>query len=266
MLYRRVEIVGWPPEERAWRMGLWQELQASNIFALVYLMLCALLTGWPWGLVVSSWQEGSHSPLSGVRTSPLQRLLTPTFALRVPPHPSKGGSCVSWEPYRWHTVLPSPVTPVGPLLVLPPQHRKGPMCYLRCPGFWAGLAVVTGQSGGWVSVQSGGCLLGEPHPVHQLGLSRLIWFQPSEEALGREKSSATLSCHSFSDSHSPLSQSSGAREGPGFTGLSSPRKMTMAVQMCTAHKLHSLCIRSLRLHNTPVSHSSSQHLLSAHHV
>ena len=218
-----------------------------------------------WGPVVPSWQEGSHSPLSGVRTSPLQRLLTPTFAPRVPPHPSEGGSCVSWEPYRWHAVLPSPVTPVGLLLVLPPQHRKGPVCYSRCPGFWAGLALVTCQSGGRANVQSGGCLLGEPRPLHQLGLDRPIWFQPSG-GLCREKSSG----HSFLPFilwlTCTLVTVLRGKRSIRFADLSSPGKMIMAVQMYTTHKVYSLCILSLRLHNAPVSHSNSQHLLSAHQV
>ena len=58
------DYVGWPTAEGAWRVGPWQELWASTIFAVVYLMLCTLLTCWPWGLFASSWQEGSHSHLS----------------------------------------------------------------------------------------------------------------------------------------------------------------------------------------------------------
>lgn len=84
--------------------------------------------------------------LIGVRTSLLQRYPTPTFALGVPPHPSKGGSSVSWESNRWHALLPSPVMQVAPLPVLPPQHRKGLIHYLYCSGFRTEWALVTSKS------------------------------------------------------------------------------------------------------------------------
>lgn len=79
---RRTGPVGW---------GCDKLCKHQTLLLLFVPMLCFLTAWWPQGLAVSSWQEGSLCPLSKVRTSPLQRWLTPTLALGVPPYPSKGG-------------------------------------------------------------------------------------------------------------------------------------------------------------------------------
>ena len=151
-------------------------------------------------------------------------------------------------------MLPSPVTPVGLLPVLPPQHRKGPVHYLRRPGFRAGLALVTSQSSSRARVQSGGCLLWEPHPLHQLGLSCPISDSSHQKRLLLwRRALATLSYRLFSGSHAPLSHPSEAGGGSVFADLGSPRKIIMTVQMYTTYEVYSLYSLLLSPHSMPVS-------------